>query len=76
MHLSLTTELVPPTLRLTLTTGFLGGLTTYSSFNYETLRFFQERAWLAGIVNASVTFVCCLLAGILGVVTARRFAGA
>jgi CrcB protein len=31
-----------PTLRSTITIGFLGGLTTYSSFNYETTRLLEE----------------------------------
>src|SRR4029077_352228 len=36
MQVSLTTGLVPPTLRLALATGVIGGFTTYSTFNYET----------------------------------------
>jgi fluoride exporter len=31
----------PPNLRLALTTGFMGGLTTYSSFGYETAKLAQ-----------------------------------
>lgn len=72
MHVSLSTELVPPTLRLTLTTGFMGGLTTYSSFNYETTRFFQERAWGTGFLNYAVTTTLCFAAGLLGFAFARR----
>ena len=30
-----------PTLRLALTLGLLGGVTTYSSFNQETIRFIE-----------------------------------
>lgn len=37
MHLALTTGILTPTLRLALTSGLLGGFTTYSTFNYETL---------------------------------------
>ena len=33
MHLALSTGSFSPTLRLTLTTGVLGGFTTYSTFN-------------------------------------------
>src|SRR6476469_4720717 len=36
MEASLRIASFPPNLRLALTTGFMGGLTTYSSFNYET----------------------------------------
>ena len=34
----------PATLRVALTVGFLGGFTTYSSFNYETTRMLEEGA--------------------------------
>src|SRR5918911_5702157 len=37
-----------PTLRSAITIGFIGGLTTYSSFNYETNRLLEE----GGIRNA------------------------
>ncbi len=75
MQASMTTEFVPPTLRLTLTTGFMGGLTTYSSFNYETTRFLQERAWGTGLLNYAVTTAACFAAGLLGLALARRLLG-
>jgi len=71
MQTALTTQLLPPTLRLTLTTGVLGGFTTYSTFNYETLQFFQEGTVLMGLVNILATVLLCLAAGALGVVGAR-----
>ena|SRR5579859_6159047 len=52
-QIAVSTTLISPTFRLTLTTGFMGGLTTYSSFNYETTRFFQDRAWAAGLTNSA-----------------------
>lgn len=75
MHTALTTTLISATLRLTLTTGFLGGLTTYSSFNYETTRLFQERAWSAGLLNLTATVIGCFVAGLCGLVLARRLFG-
>jgi CrcB protein len=75
MQTALTTDLISPTLRLTLTTGFMGGLTTYSTFNYETLRYFEERAWGAGLANAGVTLFGCLGAGVLGLAVAKRLVG-
>ncbi len=56
-QLALSTTLVSPTLRLTLTTGFMGGLTTYSSFNYETTSLMRERAWAVGLTNLGATLV-------------------
>lgn len=75
MQVSLTTDLLPPTLRLALATGVLGGFTTYSTFNYETLRFFQEDAWLLGLLNLGATVAACLIAGVLGLLGGRLLTG-
>jgi len=75
MHVGLTTQLISPTLRLALTTGVLGGFTTYSSFNYETLQLFQEGAWRMGLVNVTVMLLGCLVAGAAGLGTARLALG-
>jgi CrcB protein len=71
-QLALTTTAISPTLRLTLTTGFMGGLTTYSSFNYETTSLLRERAWATGLANVGATLVACFVAGMLGLALARR----
>ena len=42
MSLSLQRGIIPADVRLVLTTGVMGGFTTYSSFNYETLRLFAD----------------------------------
>lgn len=75
MTLSLTTNLIGPDLRVALTTGIMGGYTTYSSFNYESIALFQQGALLLGMLNIAVTVVACLVAGGLGVVSARLLAG-
>jgi CrcB protein len=75
MQVALTTELLSPTLRLALTTGVMGGFTTYSTFNYETLQYFQQSDWLLGFANLATTVVACLLAGGLGVLAGRLLAG-
>lgn len=74
-QLALSTTLISPTLRMTLTTGFMGGFTTYSSFNYETTNLLRERAWATGFLNVGVTVVGCFVAGLLGLAVARRIAG-
>ena len=76
LELALSTSAIGPALRVTLTTGFLGGLTTYSSYNYETLKYFDEGQWMMGIVYALVTFAGCLAMGAAGLFLARRIAGA
>ena len=75
MQVSLTTEAIPPTLRLTLTTGVMGGFTTYSTFNYETLAYFREGAWLYGFFNIGLTLAGCLVAGAAGFLAARAAMG-
>jgi fluoride exporter len=57
--------------RLFLVTGVLGGFTTYSSFNYETLRLAQSGAPALALVNLTVTLVGCLVAGMGGVALGR-----
>lgn len=74
MGLSLRTGAISPGVRLFLTTGIMGGFTTYSSFNYETLRFFDEGAAAYALFNVAVTVLGCLLAGLLGLLSARLIA--
>ena len=65
----------PPTLRLALTTGFMGGLTTYSSFAYETTRLAQDGAIGAAFLNFALTTVACFAAVLLGLAAAQRLTG-
>ena len=62
-------------LRLLLTTGFMGGFTTYSTFNYETLRLLQDGRWSAAALNVGLTLVACLAGGALGMIGARAAVG-
>lgn len=65
-----------PTVRLALTTGVMGGLTTCSTFSYETLQAVQSGAYWIGVLNVLATVVGCLLACVLGQVCGRWWAGA
>jgi CrcB protein len=71
MHVALATTVVPPGVRIFLATGLLGGLTTYSTFNYETLVLASEGEWALGAVNLAATVLGCLLAGALGILGGR-----
>ena len=71
VHVSLATDLIGPTLRLALTTGFLGGFTTYSTFNYETVHYLREGAFYLGFLNFGVMSLACLAGGFLGVTLAQ-----
>jgi len=75
MHLALSAKLIAPTLRLTLATGLLGGFTTYSTFNYETLAYLREGNWAVGITNVAATVLLCLAAGVAGLALARTLVG-
>ena len=75
LHISMTTNWIEPTLRLTLTTGVMGGFTTYSTFNAETLGYMRDGAWGLALVNVSSTFLLCLTAGLAGLAVARGFVG-
>ena len=74
MHAALTLGW-PPTVRAAATIGFIGGLTTYSSFNYETMRLFEEGAPASAFVNLSVTVIGGVMAGWLGLMAAREVLG-
>jgi CrcB protein len=72
--LSARTTAISPDLRLFLTTGIMGGFTTYSSFNYETLHFIEEGAVAYGLANMTITLFGCLASGSLGLLSARALA--
>lgn len=59
------------TTRLALTVGFLGGFTTYSSFNHDTTTLAASGAAGAASLNVLLTLVGGFIAGVLGVLVAR-----
>ena len=63
------------TLRSAITIGFIGGLTTYSSFNYETSQLLEEGAAASAILNAVAMILGAFIAGWLGVLFARLLLG-
>ncbi len=56
MEFGMRSELIPPTLRMGLTIGFLGGLTTFSTFSAETVTLLlrEEYLWTLAIILAHV----------------------
>ena len=65
----------PATLRSAITIGFIGGLTTYSSFNYETSRLLEEGAAGTAMANVAATLFGGFSAGWLGMLSARLLLG-
>lgn len=75
MQLSALVEGFSPALRLALTVGVLGGFTTYSSFNHETLAYAAAGRYGPALGYTAATLAGCLAAGIAGQATARFLAG-
>jgi CrcB protein len=57
--------------RLFLTTGLMGGLTTYSTFDYEATKLMLEGNTAKALLYIGATLAVCFGAGLLGVATAR-----
>jgi fluoride exporter len=58
--------------RLLLSTGVMGGLTTYSAFSYETVRLAQVGDWRGAGLNVSVTTIVCLALCAAGMALGRQ----
>lgn len=68
-------EILGVSAKLVLGTGVLGGFTTYSSFNLETIRLAEQGAWGRAAIYLGATLVTCILAALAGLVLARSIRG-
>jgi CrcB protein len=75
MYIALRVSGFSEDLRLALTTGFMGGLTTYSTFNYETSALLESGATTTAAANLGITLVGCFAAGYLGLLIGRAVVG-
>jgi CrcB protein len=71
MYVGTETSAMPATTRVVLTSGVLGGFTTYSTFSYETMKSLQDGAWHLAALNVAVTLSACLGACLLGWAAAK-----
>ncbi|PBQ30772.1 fluoride efflux transporter CrcB [Sphingobacteriaceae bacterium] len=55
-----TKEVMTPTLKLMLLTGFCGGLSTFSSFGYETFLLLKQSLYLYAFLNILISCSLCI----------------
>lgn len=67
---------LPPEIRLLLVTGFLGGLTTFSTFSAEVVGLFSRGEWLLGISAAAAHLFGSLLLTALGIMLVHTLVNA
>jgi CrcB protein len=73
-EVAFTTSLIPPTVRVMLTIGVMGGFTTYSSFSFETLELAKDGAWLGAGANVLLNTALCLAGCGLGIALGKLLA--
>ena len=66
LSLTLKTDWISPQMKLFLTTGLMGGLTTFSTFSYETVSLFSDGKLEVGLLNIALNLSLSLIAVLIG----------
>lgn len=61
-------QIVSPNYKAFFITGFLGALTTFSTFSLETVSMLQSSEYMKAILNISLNVIFCLIATIGGMI--------
>lgn len=62
---------IDPRWRLLVVVGFCGAFTTFSSYAFETMAYFEQGQWLLMCTNILSNNVLCLLGALAGMALAR-----
>lgn len=65
LELTTFTDFISPNMKLFLTTGIMGGLTTFSTFSFETITFFTNGSYILAFINIILNLVLSLM-GVVG----------
>jgi len=63
--------LIDPRWRLLIVVGFCGAFTTFSSYAFETMAYFEQGQWLLLLTNVVSNNLLCLGAAVAGMALAR-----
>lgn len=63
--------LVDPRWRLLVVVGFCGAFTTFSSYAFETMSYFEQGQWLLTLTNIFSNNFLCLAGALMGMALAR-----
>jgi len=74
MEFSLRSTLISPNLRIGLAIGLMGGLTTFSTFSYETLKLLEDGQFFTAFTNVLASVAICLALTWAGIYVARQIA--
>jgi len=72
MESGLRSTMLPAQVRMGVTTGFMGGFTTFSTFSYETVRLMEEGSYLQAGANVILNMTVCVVFAALGIYLARQ----
>ena len=66
---------ISPNQKALLITGFLGALTTFSTFSLETVLMLQNQLYMKALANVSLNAILCVSATMIGMMVFRRVYG-